>query len=265
MYKIHKPHVDSEYIGDIRYAKTLDADGSPDWEIHYIPGRRAKAHFAFFRRNIFETSATIDVAVSEAAPVVRSKQIKAKRVGKRSSAAVAALQDRGVSPAIARELAEGREDDPTLIDSLEWGDHLIRQARPGTFRNPAGFYIYLVREEIKPPRDFETSRQRAARHAEQAEEQERRFERFQLERAYEKYVENEAAKYVNDKIDRTEFANLQSQKKNVLRSQFRNMTPDQLDDLAHQAVLTEIRRAAPIKDFNEFCRGWSGVVPDLQS
>ena len=269
MYKIHKPHLDSEYIADIRYAKTLDADGAPDWEIHYIPGRRAKAHFAFFRTNVAENSSSIGLTACEVAPApvvsIKSNQIKAKRVTKPSSIAAAALQDRGVAPATAAELSQGREDDPTLIDSLEWGDYLIGQARPGTFRNPAGFYIYLVREAIKPPRDFETTRQRAARQAEQAEEQERRLERFRLDRAYEQYVDSETAKYVADKITESELANLQAQKKQVLRSQFNNMTSDQLDHLARQAALTEIRRIAPIKNFDEFCQTLSGESPILQS
>ena len=210
MYKIHKPHLESEYIAHMRYAKTLDADGAPDWEMYYVPGRRAKAHFKFFRANPSETS--IEVVASEIAPLA-SVRSRPKRRSAPCSTAGTALQDRGVSLAKAKELSHDREEDPTLVDSLEWGDHLIRQARPGAFRNPAGFYIYLVREGIKPPVDFETTRQRAARQAQQAEEQERHFERCQLQRAYEEYVDNEAAKYVNERISDAELASAYSSKR----------------------------------------------------
>jgi hypothetical protein len=256
MYKIHKPHLDSEYIANVRYTKTLDADGAPDWELCYVPGRRAKAHFAFFKRTISGTSAMIDVTAGDIAPLApaRSKRTKSKRTIAPPSIAAAALQDRGVSTTMAEQLSKGREDDPTLIDSLEWGDHLLKQARPGEFRNPAGFYIYLVRESIKPPRDFITTRQRVAREVAEAQEHERRIERFRLEQAYEEYVEEETSKYIREKITETELAGLKAAKKKALRSQFKNMTLDQLDDLACRAALTEIRRDVPIKNFDEFCR-----------
>jgi hypothetical protein len=164
---------------------------------------------------------------------------------------------------MAEEISKGREEDLTLIDSLEWGDHLIRQARPGEFRNPAGFYIYLVRESIKPPRYFVTTRQRTAREAEEVQEQGRRIKGLCLEQAYEKYVEDETSKYVREKITETELADLKTHKKKALRTQFKNMTSDQLDDLAGQAALTEIRRCVPVKNFDEFCRTLAGIEPVL--
>jgi hypothetical protein len=267
MYKIHKPHLDSEYIAEICYRKTLDADGAPDWEICYVPGRRAKAHFAFFRRTVSDTSATLDVSACEVTSLagVKSKRSKMKRAIDPAAPALAALQERGISFAKAVELTKGREHDPVLIDSLEWGDHLIRQASPGTFRNPAGFYVYLVRESIKPPRDFETSRKRAAREAEQAQEQERRIDRLTLEQAYEEYLESETAKYIHDRISDGELAHATAQKKECLRLQFKNMSPDQIDDLACRAALTEIRRSVPVMQFDEFCRRPSETEVALRS
>lgn len=65
MYKIHKPHLDSEYIAQIQYVKTVDTDGAPDWQMCYVLGRRARAHFNFFkRRNVLQdggNAAAIDI------------------------------------------------------------------------------------------------------------------------------------------------------------------------------------------------------------
>ena len=41
------------------------------------------------------------------------------------------------------------------------------------------------------------------------------------------------------------------------------MTSDQLDDLAGQAALTEIRRSVPVKNFDEFCQTLPGIEPVL--
>ena len=48
MYEIHRPHLKSGYIIKIRYQKTTDEKGSPDWFIYYTPGPRAKTEFQTF-------------------------------------------------------------------------------------------------------------------------------------------------------------------------------------------------------------------------
>jgi hypothetical protein len=50
MYKIHRPHVQSGYLTRVAYEATTDADGQPDWLLHYTPGPKARAEYAAFRR-----------------------------------------------------------------------------------------------------------------------------------------------------------------------------------------------------------------------
>ena len=107
--------------------------------------------------------------------------------------------------------------------------------------------------------EFETTRQRAAREAEQAQEQEHRLDRLRLEQAYEEYLESETAKYIDGQISDGELAHATAQKKEWLRLQFKNMSPDQIDDLAHCAALTEIRRSVLVMEFDKFCRQHSGT------
>ncbi len=45
MYKLHAPHKKSGYISAVELRETTDSEGQPDWEMLYIPGRRAKAEF----------------------------------------------------------------------------------------------------------------------------------------------------------------------------------------------------------------------------
>src|SRR5262249_29587185 len=50
MYKVHRPHVQSGYLTQVAYDVTTDADGQPDWLLHYTPCPKACAEYAAFRR-----------------------------------------------------------------------------------------------------------------------------------------------------------------------------------------------------------------------
>ena len=50
MYKVHQPHVQSGYITKVYYEGTTDADGQPDWLMHYTPGAKARAEYVAFMR-----------------------------------------------------------------------------------------------------------------------------------------------------------------------------------------------------------------------
>ena len=48
MYKVHRPHLTSGYLVKVRYEATTDADGQPDWFLHYTPGPKARTEYAAF-------------------------------------------------------------------------------------------------------------------------------------------------------------------------------------------------------------------------
>jgi hypothetical protein len=50
MYKVHRPHLAAGYMTQVRSTATTDADGQPDWLLHYTPGPKARAEYAAFRR-----------------------------------------------------------------------------------------------------------------------------------------------------------------------------------------------------------------------
>jgi hypothetical protein len=250
MYKLHKPHLDSEYIGDVRYEKTIDSQGEPDWEICYAPGKRAKAHFAFFRKQGVECQ-TIDLPSGKTG--IRKHKLPARQPNKKTSAhpaspVCAALQERGVSSSAAEDLTRGREEDPALMDSLEWGDHLISQAKQGEFRNPAGFYIYLLKEGIKPPREFKTACRRAPLDAQRTKEYEREVERFRLHQAYDEYIDRAIRESAA-----TEFAESKARRFNELRADFKQMSDEQLDALASRVAIADLQKSVSVMTFEQFC------------
>lgn len=52
MYKLQAPHKKSGYISEVELRETRDADGRPDWEMFYTPGRKARAEFRSFKRTV---------------------------------------------------------------------------------------------------------------------------------------------------------------------------------------------------------------------
>lgn len=80
MYKVHRLHIQSGYLSAIRYVAATDADGRPDWKIHYTPGPRAEAEFHAFaggrsaQQDLFSINQEIALAVGEWTPEPKSRR-----------------------------------------------------------------------------------------------------------------------------------------------------------------------------------------------
>ncbi len=48
MYRVHKPHLESEYLESVEYQAMTDEEGKPDWLIFYVPGPKARAEYDTF-------------------------------------------------------------------------------------------------------------------------------------------------------------------------------------------------------------------------
>lgn len=68
MYKIHQPHLHAGYVMQVQSTATTDADGQPDWLLHYTPGAKARAEYAAFMRQPGAEAAAALVAPTEADP-----------------------------------------------------------------------------------------------------------------------------------------------------------------------------------------------------
>jgi len=103
------------------------------------------------------------------------------------------LTSRGINEVQARRLLRSVPADQPVQDQLEYGDYLIWKSRPA-IKNPPGFYVYLVRENIPPSDDFETSSRRTAREAKEQKESEGRRQQIMLEDAYHDYCRVQIAR-----------------------------------------------------------------------
>ena len=241
MYKIHRPHLESQYLAEIRYEKCVDTEGNADWEIYYTPGARAKAQYG-----LFSGRQGLD---PQAQPMPEPAGLPTAASG--PTPEMAGLLARGVSEPQARKLLAATPKDQPVLDQLEWGDYLIGQSQRGSFRNPPGFYIHLIRENVTPPESFQKARQASAR---QGEERERNYwKQREMELAYEEHKRAEADRYIAEKLA-DQFGAAVEKKKKELAKSYKNVLPQFLEEIAAQTVRGEIAREMPVVSFEEFCR-----------
>lgn len=158
-----------------------------------------------------------------------------------------ALIDRGITKEAARELLLQLKPDQQVIDQLEWGEHHVRM-NPGKFTNAAGFYIYLIRENVTVPVGFETSRKRAER--ERAERQRAIEERRRQN--YESYKAQEIERHITEHAQEFEAAKDACTAK--LKGQYEALAPSIIDSLAKMDARRQIGEKVTLLSFEEFMR-----------
>jgi hypothetical protein len=134
---------------------------------------------------------------------------------------VGELIERGVAERKARQLALDVPDQQPVSDQIEYAEHLIAQDRRGRGKisNPAGFLIWAVESNLSVPADFETSRKKQIRAAQEQAEGEERFRVLQLQSQYEQFCLEETDKRIRS-YDKDEFeVALREQMKIVKREQ----------------------------------------------
>jgi hypothetical protein len=119
MYKLHAPHRRSGYIADVELRETRDAEGAPDWEMLYTPGRRAKAEFRSFGRALrsVEQESIVGVEVDEPKRLKaasREARHEDESLSSEHEELVAKLVGQGVSEKKARELVAAKPEAVSL-------------------------------------------------------------------------------------------------------------------------------------------------------
>jgi hypothetical protein len=170
---------------------------------------------------------------------------------------LAEMVKRGISEATSRRLLAGLAIGQQILDQLEWGDYQIRQAPSGKFYNPAGLYIRLIRENIKPPKNFESSRKRQLREAAHRTCQQQQEERARLELAYLEYRDQTIERYIQKNYSKEFYASSVRAKKSELLDQDRRLKDkwnDQtLTHIAEKKMKHDIATRIPLLSFEKFC------------
>jgi len=233
MYKLHKPHLDSGYLKSVTFEPTKDREGKSDWVMVYTPGPRAKSEYQTFARRqapLFEQPTAVS---DEANGLLRE------------------MTSRGVAEAKARTILQQTRPNQQVLDQLEWGDAILRQAGSGTFRNPPGFYVSLVRDNVSPPDSFETSRRRKHREEAQRAELDHTLKAHQAEFYYDDYrraaVDQAVSALAADALN----AAIAAKRKQYHRIH-PTLPPETLNEIALAAVRNDIETHLKLLTLDQF-------------
>lgn len=156
MYKVHLPHLRSGYLSGVRFEQSVDEQGRVDWQIAYTPGLRARAEYRRFTRksgNAHDTSQRGELTqIARWSPQAEVElEAESHAINQEMTES---LTTRGVTEEKAKQLLANIPAGQSVTENIAWGDHLIREAPPGTYRNPPGFYVHLIENNVLPPPDF---------------------------------------------------------------------------------------------------------------
>jgi hypothetical protein len=168
------------------------------------------------------------------------------------------LTRRGISERTARDLLNNLAIGQHVMDQLEWGDFQIQQAPRGKFYNPAGLYIRLIRENITPPPNFETTRKREVREAADRAWREEQEEKARLEVAYMEFKSESVERYIQKNYSKEFYLNCVGKKKQELlvqeKSLARKWSDETLTQVAERRLRTDLATRIPLPSFEEYCQ-----------
>ena len=185
------------------------------------------------------------------------------RSGVSSQLAIAAspmtqeLVSRGIQEDLAKRLISTLPPEQPIRDQLEYGDHVLRSAPRGAFRNPPGFYVYLLRDGVLPPAGFETSRMRQQRELADARSQEESVNQARHELAYDDYRRRAIDEYFVESVCEKERMELIESSRRDVRAHFPESSrwpPQTVEDVAMQRLKAQIADRVDLMSFDEFCK-----------
>jgi hypothetical protein len=168
---------------------------------------------------------------------------------------VNALVQRGVLDPEAKKLAGQLSEDQPVLDQLEYLDQLIA-ASEGAIKNPPGFYVVMLRENIPVPEGFETTAMREARKAAEEAERMDAYRIHQLQIEYDAYRNRMIDNYIATHLTAEELTRRKSAKKAIYLSenpQAARWLPNALESFAFERVRKDIAEEINLATEEAFC------------
>lgn len=181
--------------------------------------------------------------------------LREKGDGGAAGALLQQLVKRGIAEATARELIARIPEGQPVVRQLEWGDYLIRSGQPGKFRNPAGFYVYLLRNAVLPPPEFAGSQPVVAAPAASSAEVSASVRRLEDENEYYEYRRREIDAALARQYPAEQLACELNRLKQEIRREapgHENWLPVRLEEMAMQKLRAEIAARITLLTFEEY-------------
>ena len=260
MAKVHRPHLTSGYIARVTYETNLDQTDGLDWMMCYKPGPRAMAEYMTFtnKKRAEEKAITIEaqaeiIDVEAQEPVLQQAAESVLSSQNVDHPLLEELTKRGISPSKARTFLSALPEGQPVTEQLEWADQLLA-SEPSKFKNPAGFYVYVLTDNVTPPPGFESTLQRAARQEAQAQSDEEYCKRQQQRIDYEEICYHQIERFAKGlpEAELQEICVRKRQKLSAWIKSFSQMTADNQQNLVWSAVKAEVKPRVALISFKEF-------------
>jgi hypothetical protein len=163
-----------------------------------------------------------------------------------------ALTERGINEVQANRLLRSLPADQPVGDQLEYGDYLIWKSR-ATIKNAPGFYVYLLRQNILPPEDFETSSRKEKRRADEERDAQEACRRILLEDEYHEYCRGKVQAHLKTVGEEAQKAML-AEKMRTVRRQWGHLPAATIEELASRQVESDVRAKLDLMSFDQFTR-----------
>jgi hypothetical protein len=160
------------------------------------------------------------------------------------------LTERGINDVQANRLLRSLPADQPVLDQLEYGDYLIWKSR-STIKNAPGFYVYLLRHNILPPENFETSSRKQTRAAAEQRNAEENRCRVLLEDEYQQHCRERIRAYFQA-LPETERQELLGEKMRLVRRQWGHLPAATIEELANRQVEAELRGRLRLPTIEQF-------------
>jgi hypothetical protein len=162
------------------------------------------------------------------------------------------LTDRGINEVQGQRLLRSLPAGQPVAEQLEYGDYLIWKSR-STIKNAPGFYVYLLRQNILPPEDFETSSRKRARETALERKAEETTRRTELEDRYNEFCRDKVRAHLA-RLDAATRRDLLAAKLKAVRTQWGHLPAATIEELANLQLERDLRAGLDLPTLEEFER-----------
>jgi Replication initiator protein A len=184
--------------------------------------------------------------------LVRKQHVEVSGDAEPMPSVVKELLDRGIGDRQARQLLKELPEQQPIRDQLDWIDHLLVVGGK-KIKNPPGFYIALLRENVQPPLWFVSKRPKQAIASNDSETQ-AWVEHAEREERYRSYKREQITRHIDEVIGREEFDRQVEEQLKAERQRYPNLTPETLREIAAGTLARNIESSMKLMEFADFCQ-----------
>jgi hypothetical protein len=181
---------------------------------------------------------------------IRSSLPAAAQLDSEAGSLLKQLTNRGINEVQARRLLKSLPSNQPVLDQLEYGDFIIWKSR-SAIKNPPGFYVYLLRESIPPPNDFETSSRKRAREVKEDLAREDKNRQLEMENSYQEYCDREVRAHLCSMSDHARLEMLSTKMREV-RQRWSHLPPATIEEIANRKLENEIRQELSLLSLEQY-------------